>query len=160
MCTALDFAGWTASGRGALSGLLIGFGAAIVIGCKGFLTKQVLKVAVIPSAPDDVNIHLLSFPFGSTIYRVPRKEFYVITAAFGEFDLEAEAQGPAPILPVYVGGTVRQTLMIDVRGDFLDKDAMAEILVPPSSSDGGDWDAKADELLQKPFIPNKVKKDM
>lgn len=155
-----DFAGWTASGRGALSGLLLGFGAAVVIGCKGFLTKQVLKVATIPNAPDDVNIHLLSFPFGSTVYRVPKKEFYVITAAFGEFDLEAESTGPAPILPVYVGGHVRQTLMIDVRGDFLDKEAMAEILVPPPSSDGGDWDAKADELLQKPFIPNKVKKDI
>jgi hypothetical protein len=143
-----------------LSGLLLGFGAAVVIGCKGFLTKQVLKVATIPDAPNDVNIHLLSFPFGSTVHRVPKKEFYVITAAFGEFDLEKEANGPAPILPVYVGGHVRQTLMIDVRGEFLDKDAMAEILVAAPSADGGDWDAKADELLQKPFIPNKVKKDL
>jgi hypothetical protein len=38
--------GWTASGRGALSGVLIGFGAAVVLGCKGFLGKQILKVCV------------------------------------------------------------------------------------------------------------------
>ena len=118
--------GWTASGRGALSGALIGFGAAVVLGSKGFLSKQILKVATIPSAPDDINVYVLSFPFGSAVHRVPKKEFYVITAAFGEFDLDKEANGPAPILPVYVGGSLGQTLMMDVRGDFLDKVGLCE----------------------------------
>jgi len=36
--------GWTAGGRGALSGLLLGFGAAVVLGFKGFLSKQVTLV--------------------------------------------------------------------------------------------------------------------
>jgi len=148
--------------------LLIGFGAAVVLGCKGFLGKQILKVATIPSAPDDINIYMLSFPFGTSVHRVTKKDFYVITAAFGEFDLDKEAQGPAPILPVYVGGSVQQTLMIDIRGNFLDKDAMQQILAHAPSSDGGDWDEKADEILNnpsasskasQPFVPNKVPKN-
>jgi len=36
--------GWTAGGRGALSGLLLGFGVAVVLGCKGFLSKQVTLI--------------------------------------------------------------------------------------------------------------------
>ena len=55
-----------------------------------FKTK---KVATIPDCPEDINIYLLSFPFGTSVYRVPKNEFYVITAAFGEFDLYKEASG-------------------------------------------------------------------
>ena len=36
---------------------------------------------------------------------------------------------------------------------------MKESMVDTPDEDGGDWDAKADELLNKPFVPHKVRKD-
>jgi hypothetical protein len=46
--------GWTTQGRAVLSGLILGFGVFIVLGFKGFLNKNILRVATLPSDPGDV----------------------------------------------------------------------------------------------------------
>jgi len=121
--------GWTLQGRAFLSGIIIGFGGTITIGARAFVTKQIIRVSWLPLSTDEIEIDVMSFPSGVTVHRVPAKEFYAITAAYGEFDIDKEATGPAPMLPVYVGGSVKNTLMIDMRGKFLGKARMQELLV-------------------------------
>ncbi|EKX35846.1 hypothetical protein GUITHDRAFT_165872, partial [Guillardia theta CCMP2712] len=121
--------GWTLQGRAFLSGIIVGFGCTITMGARAFVTKQIVRVSSSPHSPDEIEIDVMSFPSGVTVHRLPAKEFYAITAAYGEFDIDKEAAGAAPMLPVYVGGSVKNTLMIDMRGKFLHKDRMQELLV-------------------------------
>ena len=60
-------------------------------------------------------MYIFRFPAGTTRLRVPRKEFYAISAAYGGLDLESEKAGPAPMVPVYVGGPEPGTLLLDLR---------------------------------------------
>ena len=64
---------------------------------------------------DHLHIYTFRFPTGTTRHRVPCKEFYAISAAYGGLDLEAEKSGPAPLVPVFVGGPVTGTLLLDLR---------------------------------------------
>ena len=60
-------------------------------------------------------MYTFCFPLGTTLHRVPRREFYAVTAAFGALDLDRERAGPAPLMPVFVGGTVMGNRLIDLR---------------------------------------------
>ena len=54
--------GWTFQGRAALGGMVLGFGAFVVLGFKGFLSKNILRVATLPADPGSqstsYNIHV------------------------------------------------------------------------------------------------------
>eukprot|EP00292_Cryptomonas_paramecium_P009440 CAMPEP_0113690198 /NCGR_PEP_ID=MMETSP0038_2-20120614/17634_1 /TAXON_ID=2898 /ORGANISM="Cryptomonas paramecium" /LENGTH=252 /DNA_ID=CAMNT_0000611449 /DNA_START=40 /DNA_END=795 /DNA_ORIENTATION=- /assembly_acc=CAM_ASM_000170 len=129
--------GWTFQGRAMLGAGVVAFGCAMGLGFKGFLSKNIIRVATIPSDPDHLNVYLFSFPAGTTRYRVPRREFYAITAAFSQFNLDSERKGPAPVLPVYVGGPLIGTYLMDVSSGIVDAAAVRSILSDAISESSG-----------------------
>jgi len=120
--------GWTMGGRAMLGSGVVGFGASVVFGLKGFVEKHVLRISVSPDAPGMLKVYVAGFPFGQTERMVKEEEFYAITAAYEAFDLDKEAKGKAPLVPVYVGGKEPGTYIMDLRGDFLDKAACEAVL--------------------------------
>mmetsp|Transcript_28947 Transcript_28947/g.58311 ORF Transcript_28947/g.58311 Transcript_28947/m.58311 type:complete len:122 (-) Transcript_28947:266-631(-) len=107
---------------------VVGFGASVVMGLKGFVEKHILRISVSASSPGMVKVYVAGFPLGQTSREVRVEELYAITAAYEAFDLDKEAQGQAPMVPVYVGGPSPGTFLMDLRGEFLDRAACVEAL--------------------------------
>ena len=63
-----------------------------------------------------MHVYTFRFPNGADCHKVLRQDFYAISAAYGDMDLDKERKGAAPsIVPVYIGGSVMRTVLIDLR---------------------------------------------
>jgi len=153
--------GWTLQGRTGLAGIVVGFGAVFASGTRSFLAKQIMRIATLPSEPEMLHIYTLQFPTTIKRHRVPRKEFYAITAAYQEIDLEKESK-ESYIMPMYVGGDVRQTLIIDLRGELLDKEVVHELLTKAAKelAHQADWSDNTPKEGKKTFVPNRHRKSL
>lgn len=63
------------------------------------MSKQIMRIATIPGDDKNVHVYTLEFPTTLKCHLVPRKEFYSITAAYTEIDLDKDAK-ESQIMPM------------------------------------------------------------